>query len=372
VVPDLTFDGPAPPDETRQLRQTHPGEGRRDNGFTRIRTPGFGGQVRQFPDRAPAALEFEPHMPSAAESSFERSLGEESLECRLVGPLGEHGEASQLRPMRGHDTRTQSHPYEDFGDAVPPPKAGARARRPPRAAANARDERSEWPSSILGTWTRLGDLSHLGLTGRDVEGPMWAKFNDRDEWVLWLDQYRTGRGYMPVTSTNLGSTGNFQTRSDYQLGTTHKRHGSVLNLTATEADRVRAGWGSAQFNRLQSYNFPNRYVRHRNFDVLLHADVSPAADARFRIVPGLADPAAVSFEAAANFPGHYLRHKNFDFTLAADATFIRVSGLADASLSSFRSYNHPDHHIRHYAYALRLDPITTATGRAAATFRVTS
>jgi hypothetical protein len=238
----------------------------------------------------------------------------------------------------------------------------------------------EAANSILGTWTRLGDLSHMGLTGRDVEGPMWAKFNDRDEWVLWLDQYRTGRGYMPVSSTNLGSTQNFQIRSDYQLGTTHKRHGSVLNLTAAEADRVRARWGSVPPNRLQSYNLPDRYVRHRNFDVLLHADVSPAADAQFRIVPGLADPAAVSFEAA-NYPGHYLRHTNFDFALArgdgsaafaADATFARVPGLADAAAASFRSVNHPDHYIRHYAYALRLDPITTATGRADATFRVTS
>ncbi|MGO4419330.1 AbfB domain-containing protein, partial [Streptomyces sp. MCAF7] len=32
----------------------------------------------------------------------------------------------------------------------------------------------------------------------------------------------------------------------------------------------------------------------------------------------------------------------------------------------------PDRYIRHYAYQLRLDPITTATGRSDATFRVTS
>ncbi|MFI1510356.1 AbfB domain-containing protein, partial [Streptomyces sp. NPDC020597] len=30
------------------------------------------------------------------------------------------------------------------------------------------------------------------------------------------------------------------------------------------------------------------------------------------------------------------------------------------------------HYIRHYAYQLRLDPITNATGRSDATFRLTS
>lgn len=82
-----------------------------------------------------------------------------------------------------------------------------------------------------------------------------------------------------------------------------------------------------------------------------------------------------------NHPGYFLRHFNFDFQLAhndgttqfaADAAFRKVAGLADAGWSSFQSYNYPDRYIRHYAYELRLDPITTATGRGDATFRVTS
>jgi hypothetical protein len=238
----------------------------------------------------------------------------------------------------------------------------------------------EAANSILGAWTRLGDLSHLGLTGEQVEGPMWMKFNDRDEWALWLDQYSAGRGYMPLTSTNLGSTRNFQRVADYSLGTTRKRHGSVLNLTAAEAARVLGRWESTPVNRLQSYNYPDRYVRHQNYDVLLHAGVTPVADAQFRLVPGLADAGAMSFESV-NFPGRYLRHANYDFVLAsadgsaefaADATFTRTPGLADTAWSSFRSLNHPDRYMRHYGFSLRLDPITTAAGRADATFRITS
>ncbi|MEJ2852450.1 MULTISPECIES: hypothetical protein [unclassified Saccharothrix] len=96
-------------------------------------------------------------------------------------------------------------------------------------------------ATVLGSWTTIGNLSHLGLTPREVEGPMWTRFNDRAEWALWLDN-AGGVGYLPLTSTNLGSTQNFQRHSDYSLGTARKRHGSILNLTAAEESRALARW----------------------------------------------------------------------------------------------------------------------------------
>jgi hypothetical protein len=243
----------------------------------------------------------------------------------------------------------------------------------------------EGSNTILGTWTTIGNLSHMGISngatgGNVVEGPMWAQFNGRNEWNLWLDQYATGRGYMPISSTNLGSTQNFRTRTDYSLGTNRKRHGSILNLTAAEETRVLGKWGTtAAAKRLQSYNFQDRYVRHSNYDVRIDANVSPAQDAQFRVVPGLANTTGyVSFESV-NHPGHYLRHYAYDFvlaasdgssTFAADATFKQVAGLADGSWSSFQSYNFPDRYIRHYGYLLKLEPISTTQARADATFRV--
>jgi hypothetical protein len=243
----------------------------------------------------------------------------------------------------------------------------------------------EASNSVLGSWTTLGNLSHMGISngtggGNVVEGPMWAQFNGRNEWALWLDQFATGRGYMPITSTNLGSTQNFRTRSDYSLGSSRKRHGSILNLTAAEESRVLARWGTTTpVNRIQSYNFQDRYVRHVNLDVRIDPNVSPAQDAQFRLVPGLANNSGyISFESV-NYPGYYLRHYAYDFvlapndgtaTFAADATFRRVAGLANSGWSSFQSYNFPDRHIRHSNYLLRLDPITDATGRNDATFRV--
>ncbi|MGC5053398.1 glycoside hydrolase family 43 protein [Micromonospora sp. DT48] len=244
----------------------------------------------------------------------------------------------------------------------------------------------EASNSILGSWTTLGNLSHLGISngtggGNVVEGPMWMQFNGRNEWALWLDQYATGRGYLPVTSTNLGSVTNFRTRTDYQLGASRKRHGSILSLTAAEENVVLGRWGATTpANRIQAYTHQDRYVRHANYDVRIDANVSPAQDAQFRVVPGLADASAVSFESV-NYPGHYLRHYGFDFVLAAndgssifaaDATFRQVAGLGNSSWSSFRSYNYPDRYIRHYDYLLRLDPINDAQARNDATFRITS
>ncbi len=240
----------------------------------------------------------------------------------------------------------------------------------------------EGSNSILGTWTNLGNLSGIGLTGSQVEGPMWMKFRDRNEWTLYLDQYAAGRGYMPVTTTDPSASGTYKlpASGSYDLGGTKKRHGSILTLTAAEESRVLARWPSTAVNRLQSFNFQDRYVRHANYDVRIDPNVSPAQDAQFRIRPGLAGSGTVSFESV-NFPGHFLRHANFDFQLASndgttrfaeDASFRQVAGLADSAWSSFQSYNYPDRYIRHYAYQLKLDPITTATGRSDATFRVTS
>ncbi|MEV0567510.1 glycoside hydrolase family 43 protein [Dactylosporangium sp. NPDC050588] len=241
----------------------------------------------------------------------------------------------------------------------------------------------EGSNSILGTWTTLGNLSGIGLTGSQVEGPMWVKFNTGNSWALYLDQYASGRGYMPVLTGNPSSPAAYQlpASGSYNMGGTKKRHGAILNLTAAEESRVLSRWPSTTtINRLQSYNFQDRYVRHANYDVRIDASVSPAQDAQFRLVPGLAGTGTVSIQSV-NFPGYYLRHYNYDFvlaandgttTFAADATFRQVAGLADASWTSFQSYNFPDRYLRHSNYLLRIDPITTATARADATFRITT
>ncbi|KOV73980.1 1,4-beta-xylanase [Streptomyces sp. NRRL WC-3618] len=240
----------------------------------------------------------------------------------------------------------------------------------------------EGSNSILGTWTNLGNLSGVGLTGAMVEGPMWMKFNGTNKWALYLDQYASGGGYMPVITTNPSDPASYQKQAStsYNMGGTKKRHGWIMNLTAAEENRVLARYPNTPINRIQSYNFQDRYVRQTNFDVRIDPNVSPVDDSRFQMRTGLTGTGTVSFESINN-PGYFLRHSNYDFQLvrndgtaqfAADATFNKVAGLADPTWSSFQSYNFPDRYIRHYAYELRLDPITTTTARGDATFRLTS
>ncbi|THF72930.1 glycoside hydrolase family 43 protein [Cohnella fermenti] len=77
-----------------------------------------------------------------------------------------------------------------------------------------------------------------------VEGPAIFKFNDRNEWCLLVDQYATGKGYLPLVTDDLAG-GRFRILGpdEYDLGETKKRHGSILNLTQAEYDALMKAWG---------------------------------------------------------------------------------------------------------------------------------
>lgn len=68
-----------------------------------------------------------------------------------------------------------------------------------------------------------------------VEGPEIFKFNDRDEWCLIVDRFATGKGYMPLITSDL-SSGMFKVLDDseFNMGKTLKRHGGIINITEDE------------------------------------------------------------------------------------------------------------------------------------------
>lgn len=68
-----------------------------------------------------------------------------------------------------------------------------------------------------------------------VEGPEIFKFNDREEWCLIIDQYAINGGYLPLITNNLAS-GEFRVldKSEYDMGSTVKRHGGIINITEEE------------------------------------------------------------------------------------------------------------------------------------------
>jgi hypothetical protein len=146
--------------------------------------------------------------------------------------------------------------------------------------------------------------------------------------------------------------------------------GTLMQFSAQKGERV---------TRLQSYNFPNRYIQHSGSTVRIEPS-SVLSLSQFRVVPGLAGQAdgRVSLESI-DMPKHFLRHSNFQISLvqndgssqfAADATFLKTQGLAHSRLTSFRAHNFSDRYIRHQNYGLVLNRIGTDSDRADATYRL--
>jgi len=129
--------------------------------------------------------------------------------------------------------------------------------------------------------------------------------------------------------------------------------------------------------RLKSLNFPDRFVRHYNFQARIDPNVTPLADSQFQVVPGLSGTGTVSLQSV-NYPGYYLRQSSFlarvdkndgSAGFAADASFTKRPGLAQSTAVSLESVSNPNYYLRHQNYVLRLDPKSTAgTYPADATF----
>lgn len=212
-----------------------------------------------------------------------------------------------------------------------------------------------------------------------TEAPTVVKSLTSNTWYLWGDTYTPNGVFYAWQSTDLAA--GTWTALDQRLYTQplNSKHCGIQPITSTVYDNLVARWGAPAWNRLKSYNFPARYVRHSGFAGRIDEyPFDPYPDSQWKLVPGLADSSGVSFQSV-NYPARYLRHYNYALrldendgtsTFAGDATFYRTAGLADSSWASFRSYNNPTRYIRHYSYALRIDPISTATERQDATFYV--
>lgn len=221
--------------------------------------------------------------------------------------------------------------------------------------------------------------------GSAIEAPLLVKNNEGNGWRLWGDSFSpVNNDYYAWSTSNIG--GNSWTALNQRDYTPplNAKHGSIVGISAAEYSALVSRWGTPAWVRLKSSNFPDYFVRHAdNIGRIDPYPFDPYEDQLWRMVPGLADSAGVSFQSV-NFPTRYLRHSNYAIRLdanddtasfRADATFYRVAGLADGAWSSFRSYNFPDRYLRHANYVLRIDPLSassSASDRQDATFRVTS
>ncbi|MFD7940316.1 glycoside hydrolase family 43 protein [Streptomyces sp. NPDC059755] len=220
---------------------------------------------------------------------------------------------------------------------------------------------------------------NTGVAHGGTEAPTLVKSLTSSTWWLWGDTYTPNGVFYAWQSTDL-SAGTW-TALDQKTYTqpVNSKHCGVTTITSTQYSNLVAKWGAPAWNRLKSYNYPDRYVRHANY--VGRIDAYPFdlyTDSQWKLVPGLADSTGVSFQSV-NYPTRYLRHYNYQLQLdvndgtsafAGDATFYRTAGLADSGWASFRSYNNPTRYIRHANYVLRIDPVSTATEKQDATFYV--
>ncbi|MPY35917.1 alpha-L-arabinofuranosidase [Streptomyces adustus] len=218
-----------------------------------------------------------------------------------------------------------------------------------------------------------------GVAHGGTEAPILVKSQASGTWWLWGDTYTPNGVFYAWQSSSL-SAGTW-TAVDQRTYTqpVNSKHATIQPITTAEYNNLLAKWGAPAWNRLKSYNYPARYVRHSDYVGRIDEyPFDPYQDSQWKLVPGLADSTGVSFQSV-NYPTRYLRHSDYQLrldvgdgtsTFAQDATFYRTAGLADASWSSFRSYNYPTRYIRHSNYVLRIDPVSTATEQQDATFRV--
>ncbi|WP_243704748.1 glycoside hydrolase family 43 protein [Micromonospora sp. KC723] len=218
--------------------------------------------------------------------------------------------------------------------------------------------------------------------GRGVEAPQIVKSNTENRWHMWGDTWSPNGRFFAWETTDVAS-GSWTLLDDRAYTQPlNSKHLGITPITATEMSNLIARWGTPTWNRIKSYNFPGRYVRHASNVARIDAyPFDQYQDQMWKIVPGLADSTAVSFQSV-NFPNMYLRHSNYALVLntndntsvfKADATFYPVNGFADSSWTSYRSYNFPSRYIRHSSYVLRIDPISSSsstTDKQDATFKV--
>lgn len=211
-----------------------------------------------------------------------------------------------------------------------------------------------------------------------TEAPTLFKSLTSNSWYLWGDNFcPNARFYAWQGDIATGTWTQINDRA-YTAPVLGK-HNTIVTITAAEKSGLLNRWGGTDNNRLKSWNFADRYIRHAGSQGRIDTiPLDPYQDSQWRIRPGLSDGAGVSFESV-NFPGQFLRHSNFKVVLApndgsagfrADATFYREQGLANSGWSSFRSANFPDRYLRHSGFELRIDPITDGVGRDDATFRI--
>ncbi|MGN9791546.1 AbfB domain-containing protein [Streptomyces sp. OZ13] len=129
--------------------------------------------------------------------------------------------------------------------------------------------------------------------------------------------------------------------------------------------------------------FADQFIRHHNFEAELNVeDPAKFNDFRFELVKKKTNSQTTVRFKSVSHPNRFLRHRDFrllleqpasgsDQLFVNDSTFILETGLAgdpDETWVSFRSVNFDDRWIRHSNFHLFVDPVNDQNARRDATF----
>ena len=158
----------------------------------------------------------------------------------------------------------------------------------------------------------------------------------------------------------------------------------VAGISSTVATATPAAAEIDTFE-FMSVNFPDWFIRHRNFlgELSRQYTSDPPGDFSFKLLSwpplGPGEPERVALEST-NIPGGYrLRHKFFRIVLEkstgpgdqlflADSTFYLELNRFGFGGVSFRSVNYPDRYLRHRDFQLWVEPWNSPNLAADASF----
>jgi hypothetical protein len=208
-------------------------------------------------------------------------------------------------------------------------------------------------------------VTYSGAPGFDLDWIAIYEVGDPNEWYGdWY--YLNGEQSGTLTFTAPEEPGDYEFRLFENDGYVDIARSNVVRVQEGTTVSTPAPTATTptptEHHSIQSYNYPDYFIRHRNSlgEITKIVSALDKKDASFRVVPGLADSRYVSLESV-NYPGYYLRHQNYriklhkktdDELFKKDSTFKMVPGLADSSWVSFESYNYPGYFVRHRNYHL--------------------
>ena len=149
----------------------------------------------------------------------------------------------------------------------------------------------------------------------------------------------------------------------------------AIDIGVDEANTDGGGGNPNAITVWKSANINQHMISFRDFRGRIENENDIGNSSQWKMVPGLAGQ-GVSFQSI-EYPNRYLRHRNYRVWLDVeennqlfkeDATFFIREGLSDANMVSFEAYNFPSRFMRHRGFWMYVEEIQSDLDKRDATF----